>query len=153
MRFNQLKYLLYLKETGSISRTAEKMLISHQAVPKAIKSLENELSVTLLNRTAQRVAYRLWKEKRRLETVCRRNKIVFSKRRTGKWHLPPEDKKEQQAKRHTTRKAVPKRRTAFVVLKSDFSQGNGAIALLLWIFILCLIFEDTKRYVISKLYF
>ena len=55
MRFEQLEYLLSLKETGSISRTAEKMLISHQAVSKAIKSLEDDLSVTLLNRSAHGV--------------------------------------------------------------------------------------------------
>ena len=57
MRFEQLKYLLILKETGSISRTADKMLISHQAVSKAIKSLEDELSVQLLNRSAHGVTF------------------------------------------------------------------------------------------------
>ena len=57
MRFEQLKYLLSIKETNSITRTAEKMLISHQAVSKAIKSLEDELSITILNRSAQGVSF------------------------------------------------------------------------------------------------
>lgn len=57
MRFEQLKYLLNLKEIGSISRTAERMLISHQAVSKAIKSLEEELSINILNRSSQGVSF------------------------------------------------------------------------------------------------
>ena len=34
MRLEQLEYLLSLQETGSISRTAERYIISHQAVSK-----------------------------------------------------------------------------------------------------------------------
>ena len=57
MRFDQLEYIISLQETGTISRTAEKYLISHQAVSKAIKALETELSVVLFERSVNGVIF------------------------------------------------------------------------------------------------
>lgn len=57
MRSEQLEYMLDLQDTGSISKTAEKHLITHQAVSKAIKALENELSVILLVRSSKGVSF------------------------------------------------------------------------------------------------
>lgn len=57
LRFEQLIYLIDLQKTGSISQTADKNMISHQAVSKAIKSLEIELSVTLLERSSKGVSF------------------------------------------------------------------------------------------------
>lgn len=56
MRTEQLEYMLDLQSNGSISKTADKHLISHQAVSKSIKALENELSVILLDRSSQGVS-------------------------------------------------------------------------------------------------
>lgn len=56
MRLDQLEYLLSLAETGSISRTAERFFLSHQAVSKSLKTLEKELSVTLLERSQKGAA-------------------------------------------------------------------------------------------------
>jgi len=55
MRLEQLRYLLGVQETGSIAKTAEKYFISSQAVSKAIKALENEWQVVLLQRGAKKV--------------------------------------------------------------------------------------------------
>ncbi len=55
MRLEQLEYLLSLQETGSISRTAERYIISHQAVSKAIQALEKEFSVVILERSSKGV--------------------------------------------------------------------------------------------------
>lgn len=56
MRTEQLEYMLDLQNTGSISKTADKHLISHQAVSKSIKALEDELSVMLINRSSKGVS-------------------------------------------------------------------------------------------------
>lgn len=55
LRLESLKYMLSLQETNSISKTADKFLISHQAVSKTIRILESELSVTLLERSSKGV--------------------------------------------------------------------------------------------------
>lgn len=55
MQFKQLQYLLGLKEYKSITKTAEAFYISHQAISKSIKTLENELSCELLDRSVKGV--------------------------------------------------------------------------------------------------
>ena len=51
MHLDQLRYLLTLQMTGSITQTANHFFISHQAISKSLKALENELSVTLFERS------------------------------------------------------------------------------------------------------
>lgn len=51
MTFEQLLYIADLAQTHSLTTTAEHFFISRQAVSKAIKNLEEELSVILLKRT------------------------------------------------------------------------------------------------------
>ncbi len=52
MRTEQLKYLVDVAETKSMSKTAERLFVSPQAVSKAIKQLESELDVELMVRTS-----------------------------------------------------------------------------------------------------
>lgn len=51
MRLEQLKCLLDISYTGSITSTAQRLYISQQAVSKSIKQLEKELGLELLIRT------------------------------------------------------------------------------------------------------
>lgn len=51
MRLEQLKCLLDISYTGSITNTAQRLYISQQAVSKSIKQLEKELGLELLIRT------------------------------------------------------------------------------------------------------
>ena len=51
MTLEQLLYIADLSETHSLTTTAEHFFISRQAVSKAIKNLEEELSTTLIKRT------------------------------------------------------------------------------------------------------
>ena len=55
MRTEQLKYLVDVAETKSMSRTAERMFVSPQAISKGIKQLEQELGAELLVRTSSGV--------------------------------------------------------------------------------------------------
>ena len=51
LRLEQLKCLLDIAHTGSITNTAQRLFISQQAVSKSIKQLERELGIDLLIRT------------------------------------------------------------------------------------------------------
>ncbi|MBQ2777435.1 MAG: LysR family transcriptional regulator [Peptococcaceae bacterium] len=51
MRIEQLKYLVDIAETKSMSKTAERLFVSTQTVSKSIKQLESELGAELLRRT------------------------------------------------------------------------------------------------------
>lgn len=51
MRLEQLKCLLDIAHTGSITSTAQRLFVSQQAVSKSIKQLERELGLELLIRT------------------------------------------------------------------------------------------------------
>lgn len=51
MRLEQLKCLVDVAETGSISGTAQRLYVTQQAVSKSIRQLEQELGVELLVRT------------------------------------------------------------------------------------------------------
>lgn len=57
MRLDILTYLLDINETHSITQTADKHFISHQALSKAIHSLEKELKLTLLIRSQHGVTF------------------------------------------------------------------------------------------------
>lgn len=52
MRIEQLKCLVDVAETKSMSKTAERLFVSPQAVSKSVKQLEQELDATLLVRTS-----------------------------------------------------------------------------------------------------
>lgn len=57
MRLEVLEYLLDINETHSITQSADKYFISHQALSKAIRSLEKELQLILLLRSKQGVSF------------------------------------------------------------------------------------------------
>ena len=56
MRTEQLKYLVDVAETKSMSKTAERMFVSPQAVSQSIKQLEMELDIELFVRNSQGVS-------------------------------------------------------------------------------------------------
>ena len=51
----QIRYFLAIAETGSFSEAAARCFISQSSVSQQIKALEDELGVTLLERTPRRV--------------------------------------------------------------------------------------------------
>jgi len=53
MRIEQLKYLLVLEKETSLNAAAEKLFISHQALGKSIKALEEELGCKLIDKSYQ----------------------------------------------------------------------------------------------------
>lgn len=55
MQIDHLKYLLVVIEAGSISQAAERLYISQQGLSQAIRQLEKQLGVTLLNRTGNKI--------------------------------------------------------------------------------------------------
>lgn len=52
MKLYQIEYMLAVRDTGSISRAAETLVVSRPAVSRALKELEAEFGVMLLERTA-----------------------------------------------------------------------------------------------------
>ncbi|MBP3624952.1 MAG: LysR family transcriptional regulator, partial [Peptococcaceae bacterium] len=52
MRMEQLKYLVDVAETKSMTKTAERLFVTPQAVSKNIKQLEMELDTVFLVRTS-----------------------------------------------------------------------------------------------------
>lgn len=57
MRMEQLRCLLDVAQTGSLTSTAKRLFVSQQAVSKSIKQLEEELGVTILTRTKTGVTF------------------------------------------------------------------------------------------------
>lgn len=55
MRLEQLQYLIYIAQCGSINKAGEKYFISHQTMNASIKKLEEEIDAKLLNRTGKGV--------------------------------------------------------------------------------------------------
>ncbi len=51
MTFNQLKYVVKIAETGNISEAANKLFISQPSLTNAIRSLEEEMHVTIFHRS------------------------------------------------------------------------------------------------------
>lgn len=57
MRTEHLEYLLDLAKTLSLTKTAENFFTSHQVINNAIKSLEKELDVIILDRTSKGITF------------------------------------------------------------------------------------------------
>ena len=57
MRIEQLRCIVDIAETGSLTATAQRQFITQQAVSKTIKQLEKELDATLLIRTHAGVSF------------------------------------------------------------------------------------------------
>ena len=50
MTLQQLKYIIKIVETGSISAAAKEMFVSQPSLSKAVMELEDELKITLFIR-------------------------------------------------------------------------------------------------------
>lgn len=57
MRIDQFEYLVDLKKTGSITKTAEKFFVSRQVVSHALRTMENELDANLLIRDSDGISF------------------------------------------------------------------------------------------------
>ena len=57
IRIEQIKYIVDVYESHSITNTAEKFHISRQVVSGAISAMEKELDVTLLHRDHNKVSF------------------------------------------------------------------------------------------------
>ena len=55
MTLNQMNYMITIAETKSLNKAAERLYISQPSLTNAVKELENELGVTLLNRSGRGV--------------------------------------------------------------------------------------------------
>lgn len=53
MTFQQLQYILEVHKTGSVSKAAENLFVSRSSVSSSISSLENELGISIFDRTLQ----------------------------------------------------------------------------------------------------
>ncbi len=73
MRFEQLEYLLEISKVNSINSASKNLHISQQSLSKAIQNLEEELEVTLLERTNKGVI--LTNEGKRVVKIAK--KITF----------------------------------------------------------------------------
>lgn len=51
MTLQQLKYVVTVAEKGTISDAAKELFISQPSLTNAIKELENEMHITIFNRT------------------------------------------------------------------------------------------------------
>lgn len=81
MRTEQLEYLVDLQDTLSLSKTAENFLTSHQVIGNAIKNLEQEFGVTLLDRTHRGIIFTeagLLVCQYAQETLSNRHKLIDS---------------------------------------------------------------------------
>ena len=56
MTLQQLKYIVTVAETGNITEAAKRLFISQPSLTNAIRELENEMQVTIFNRTNKGVA-------------------------------------------------------------------------------------------------
>ena len=51
MTLQQFQYVIAISETGSFSKAAERLYMSQPSLTSAIKALEDELGISLFNRT------------------------------------------------------------------------------------------------------
>ena len=51
MTLQQLKYVVTIAEKGTLSDAAKELFVSQPALTKAIKELEDEMNITIFNRT------------------------------------------------------------------------------------------------------
>ena len=85
MTFQQLMYVVEISKCGSINKAANKLFLSQSAISTAVHELENELNISLFNRTNKGVeltadgreflsfAVSLLEQKRLLESLYREN--------------------------------------------------------------------------------
>ena len=50
MTIQQLKYIITISENGSLNKAAEVLFVSQPSLTSAVRELEKELGITLLNR-------------------------------------------------------------------------------------------------------
>ncbi len=55
MNFQHLKYIVEVDNTGSITKAAQNLFMGQPNLSKAIKEIENEMGITIFNRTAKGV--------------------------------------------------------------------------------------------------
>lgn len=55
MTIQQIKYVIGIAETGSLNKAAEKLFVSQPSLTATIHDLENELGITIFNRTGRGV--------------------------------------------------------------------------------------------------
>lgn len=55
MTLQQIKYVIGIAETGSLNKASEKLFISQPSLTSSIHDLENELGITIFNRTGRGV--------------------------------------------------------------------------------------------------
>lgn len=84
MDIRHLQYFLEVARQQSFTKAAEVLFITQPTISKTVKSLEDELGVTLLDRYGKRVELtdaghvffgRHWKLKNRF-AACRRNSMI-----------------------------------------------------------------------------
>jgi len=63
MTLQQLKYIITVTSKGNISETAKELYIAQPSLTAAIKDLEEELGITIFNRTNKGVMLRSTLEK------------------------------------------------------------------------------------------
>ena len=51
MTLNQLRYVVMVAQTGSITQAAKRLFISQPSLTNAIKELESEMHITIFRRT------------------------------------------------------------------------------------------------------
>ena len=56
MTLQQLKYIVTVAETGNITEAAKRLFISQPSLTNAVRELENEMQITIFNRTNKGVA-------------------------------------------------------------------------------------------------
>ena len=55
MTLQQIKYVIGIAETGSLNKAAEKLYVSQPSLTSTIHDLEDELGITIFNRTGRGV--------------------------------------------------------------------------------------------------
>ena len=53
MTIQQIKYVIGITETGSFNKAAEKMFVSQPSLTSTIHDLEDELGITIFNRSGR----------------------------------------------------------------------------------------------------
>ena len=56
MTLQQLKYIVTVAETGTLSEAAKELFISQPSLTKSIKELEKEMNISIFDRTNKGVA-------------------------------------------------------------------------------------------------
>ena len=51
MTLQQLKYIIMIAETGSITTAAQRLFIAQPSLSKAVAELEKEMGITIFNRS------------------------------------------------------------------------------------------------------